>query len=371
MYDTGATMVGTTAPACRVGWWHYESSTSGYTPAATALFDAAVAWAGGTSPIIGYTRDATDRITQRTINNHVEEKYSYTATGDTSDLSLDPSGNVTEATLILPGGALYTWRSSAPVWSYPNLNGNIVATTDGSGNKVGPTQAYDPYGKTLTATTAGQLDNSTGQGDYAWEGQAQRLTENQSGTVPIVEMGARPYDPGTGRFLRVDPVEGGCSNAYVYVRDPLNRKDLDGTAECPSWVKTAARILGFGDFVRALKELARGHFKKAAQLFGASLNFITSVEADKAILGQLRELGWIGAKTGAEALGRIFFWIGVVATVIDFVCTILGLFHHEGGGQDPPNPVYQRVYNPDTGSYTYPSGGQQPWMSGPGIPGFY
>lgn len=34
--------------------------------------------------------------------------------------------------------------------------------------------------------------------------------------------------PILGRFLQVDPIEGGGDNAYVYVNDPVNHNDLDG-----------------------------------------------------------------------------------------------------------------------------------------------
>ena len=44
----------------------------------------------------------------------------------------------------------------------------------------------------------------------------------------MIEMGARPYNPTLGRFVRADPIDGGNSNAYVYVDDPINQYDLDG-----------------------------------------------------------------------------------------------------------------------------------------------
>lgn len=49
-------------------------------------------------------------------------------------------------------------------------------------------------------------------------------------------MGARLYNPQTGRFLSVDPVLGGNSNAYTYPNDPVNMSDTTGMC---GWVRIA------------------------------------------------------------------------------------------------------------------------------------
>jgi RHS repeat-associated protein len=83
---------------------------------------------------------------------------------------------------------------------------------------------YDPFGN----AQAGVPDNQIGSFDNGWLGKNQRPLEQQAGLRPVIEMGARAYDPALGRFLSVDPLENGTSNDYAYSGDPVNERDLGG-----------------------------------------------------------------------------------------------------------------------------------------------
>ena len=98
-----------------------------------------------------------------------------------------------------------------------------------AGAKLGGTRWFSPWGE----ASANVLDNLDGDADLGYLGQHAKLTEHGTGIEPLINMGARPYHIGLGRFLTVDPVEGGCANDYTYVfGDPVNQSDLSGRQSC-------------------------------------------------------------------------------------------------------------------------------------------
>jgi RHS repeat-associated protein len=193
----------------------------------------------GNGMAVYYTRDAQNRITERyknTISNwdwldSGSSYYGFTGSGDTPDFVRDANWNITEKYLQLPGNILLTIHPSEQdankqkTYSLPNIHGDVFATTNATGNLVGTT-ATGPFGEKIAGQTAPM--NSVAGTAYGYVGQHEKLTETDF-TVDLVQMGSRVYAPVLGRFIQVDPIEGGVDNNYVYPPDPVNDFDLEGT----------------------------------------------------------------------------------------------------------------------------------------------
>lgn len=99
-----------------------------------------------------------------------------------------------------------------------NLHGDVsaVAAVSPEVTSLKTTYAFDEFGN----PTSGDA------GRFGWLGGKHRQTELASG---VIQMGARSYVPQIGRFVSVDPLQGGSASAYDYANaDPINNIDLDG-----------------------------------------------------------------------------------------------------------------------------------------------
>ncbi|MFF0147449.1 RHS repeat-associated protein [Amycolatopsis sulphurea] len=204
-------------------------------------------------------------------------------------MTIAPDNRLTSISLLLPGGVLFTSKlgsdgAFAASYDHPSVRGDLVQTTDAAGRQAGDLRTYDPYGQPLapagTVDTDNVPDNSPGSMDYGWLGQYQRPYEH-AGALSLVQMGARPYSPLLGRFLSVDPDEGGSANDYDYVAgDPINALDLDGHGWFSAIISVVTKVAEFASDipgpigavasgVAAVGNAVQGNWRAAAQ-FAAS-----------------------------------------------------------------------------------------------------
>jgi RHS repeat-associated protein len=188
-----------------------------------------------------------------TVGYYVNDMVaSQTQGASTMTYTLDPAQNriasfidagASTANHYSDSGDSPSWTATGTTW-IRNLSapdGDLAATVDQAGTVT--LQLMDPHGDVVataqdstSATGTLSYEESTEFGQsrrpsaayttYGWVGGKKRSSDALGG---VVLMGARLYNPSTGRFLSTDPILGGTPSAYVYPPDPINAYDLTGT----------------------------------------------------------------------------------------------------------------------------------------------
>jgi len=210
--------------------------------------------------------------------------------GDDSDeprwVVEDSSGTLTRNVSGPDGDLIATTSATGGVQlQLTNLHGDVAMSID-TGLTAPEAYSYDEFGIPDTVSSDRR---------YGWLGGKQRSGDALG---DIVLMGVRLYSPSLGRFLQVDPIPGGNSNAYDYCSgDAVNCTDLDGNFGWGSIKKAlnkvavvasyASMIPGpigtFAGIVSAVAYVATGNWKEAAWAVGGAL--AATVGAGAAVKG--------------------------------------------------------------------------------------
>ncbi len=226
-------------PVSGVGSGTGTATFPGRVPGETTTFDGrdhAITIDDGTTKVQEYL-SPTGRVIRRVVG----PSAGGPATEDTL-IGYDDDGDSPAYSRATTGGPVTTYLDGAidvggtVTFQHANLHGDIIGTSTSSGVFT-PITPADEYGLQDAASTS----------RLGWLGKQLRF---EVGVNNLTRMGVRLYDPRTGRFTSVDPIEGGSANDYDYVNaDPVNDFDLAGTwgwSNIKKWKKKHVTLSNFG-----------------------------------------------------------------------------------------------------------------------------
>lgn len=202
-----------------------------------------------------YERDVTNRIYHRTYKiNGVENSnfyYGFTDSGDSAGFLQDANGTIVQKYLNLVGGVKVTLRpqstsASAATYTLSNIQGNAMATVDADGTTTIIVPS-GPFGESLSGHSSPQNSASGTSSDYL---SIHRKSTESEYLIKPIQMGGRVYIPELGRFLQIDPADGGTLNGYVYALDPINQVDANG-----NWIQVILAVIAIVSIVMAAKSV--------------------------------------------------------------------------------------------------------------------
>ena len=152
----------------------------------------------------------------------------------------DPTG---ATTLYLPGQevTISADKSTVTVQRYYSIDGMTIAMRVNNNNPLllmsdlhaSNEVAVDPVTWTMSRRYLGPFGNVLAAFGSTWQGDHGFLGKSVNATTGLTDMGAREYDPTTGRFTSVDPVltanDPRAANGYTYAdNNPLGFSDPTG-----------------------------------------------------------------------------------------------------------------------------------------------